>query len=847
MPKIPVRHEDDSQKDKDETPPVTGGAESLVRPGAVVPVDISHAMRTSYLDYAMSVIVSRALPDVRDGLKPVHRRILYSLEELGLSSSAKFRKSALIVGDVLGKYHPHGDTSVYDTMVKMAQDFSFRYPLVIGQGNFGSIDGDPPAAYRYTEAKMSKLAEALLKDLKKETVNYVPNYDGTRKEPTVLPAAFPNLLANGTLGIAVGMATNIPPHNLRELIDATTHLIDNPEATTEDLLQFVKGPDFPTGGYAFGTSDIKHAYATGRGGVVCRGHAEIVEGKAGQYQIIISSVPYRVNKAELIIRTVDLIHEKKIEGIKDIRDESASDIRVVIDLKSGAQPQKVLNAIYKHTELESTFNYNMVALVDGVPQTLALKTMLAEFVKHRKEVVTRRTEHELRKAQERAHILEGLKKALDHIDEVIKIIKASKDTPTAHANLMAKFKFSEIQATAILEMRLQKLAGLERKQIEDELEEKRKLIAYYEGLLKDVKKLMGVVKTELLDTREVFGDERKTTIVKSGAKIMAPEDLVEEKNAMLVLTKGGYVKRTDPSEYKAQKRGGVGVVDMNTKEEDFVTAFVSASTHSDILFFTDKGKVYQLKMYELPEGRRATKGKAIVNFLQLADGENVSSVLPMPKEMRDMEGLSLMMLTKQGTSKRVKADSFKDVRRNGLIAINLADGDELLSVLPVHEQDTVIVVSAAGKSIRFEVSDIREMGRTAAGVRAMTLAKGDVIVGAGIVRDEKHEELLVVGAGGYGKKTELSEYKIQKRGGSGILTAQITTKTGKLIGASVIDEDIEEIIAMSKKGQVIRTATTDIPTLGRQTQGVRIMKMREGDAIASVVCLSGEVGKSAGE
>ncbi|NTV22333.1 MAG: DNA gyrase subunit A [Candidatus Yonathbacteria bacterium] len=847
MPKIPVRHEDDSQKDKDETPPVTGGTESLVRPGAVVPVDISHAMRTSYLDYAMSVIVSRALPDVRDGLKPVHRRILYSLEELGLSSSAKFRKSALIVGDVLGKYHPHGDSSVYDTMVKMAQDFSFRYPLVIGQGNFGSIDGDPPAAYRYTEAKMSKLAEALLKDLKKETVNYVPNYDGTRKEPTVLPAAFPNLLANGTLGIAVGMATNIPPHNLRELIDATTHLIDNPEATTEDLLQFVKGPDFPTGGYAFGTSDIKHAYATGRGGVVCRGHAEIVEGKAGQYQIIISSVPYRVNKAELIMKIADLVHEKKIDGIKGLRDESAKDIRVAVDIKAGAQPQKVLNAIYKHTELESTFNYNMVALVDGVPQTLALKTMLAEFVKHRKEVITRRTEHELRKAQERAHILEGLKKALDHIDEVIKIIKASKDTPTAHANLMAKFKFSEIQATAILEMRLQKLAGLERKQIEDELEEKRKLIAYYEGLLKDVKKLMGVVKTELLETREAFGDERKTTIVKSGAKIMSPEDLVEEKNAMLVLTKGGYVKRTDPSEYKAQKRGGVGVVDMNTKEEDFVTAFVSASTHSDILFFTDKGKVYQLKMYELPEGRRATKGKAIVNFLQLADGENVSSVLPMPKEMRDMEGLSLMMLTKQGTSKRVKADSFKDVRRNGLIAINLADGDELLSVLPVHEKDTVIVVSAAGKSIRFEVSDIREMGRTAAGVRAMTLAKGDVIVGAGIVRDEKHEKLLVVGAGGYGKKTELSEYKIQKRGGSGILTAQITAKTGKLIGASVIDEEIEEIIAMSKKGQVIRTATTDIPTLGRQTQGVRIMKMREGDAIASVVCLNGEVEKDSQE
>ncbi len=843
MPKKASKNEDEEIRDDhneeesasfdDSDTPI----EQVARPGGVVSVDIAHAMRTSYLDYAMSVIVSRALPDVRDGLKPVHRRILYSLEELGLSSTAKFRKSALIVGDVLGKYHPHGDSSVYDAMVKMAQDFSFRYPLVIGQGNFGSIDGDPQAAYRYTEAKMSKLAEALLKDLKKDTVKFIPNYDGTRKEPTVLPAAFPNLLANGTLGIAVGMATNIPPHNLRELIDATVYLADNPEATTDDLLHYVKGPDFPTGGYAFGTSDIKHAYATGRGGVVCRGHAEVVEGKAGQYQIIISSIPYRVNKAELIIKIADLVHEKKIEGIKGLRDESAKDIRVAIDLKSGAQPQKILNALYKHTDLEMNFNYNMVALVDGVPQTLSLKTLLYEFLRHRKEVVTRRTQFELRRAQDRAHILEGLKKALDHIDEVIKVIKASKDTPTAHANLIAKFKFSDVQATAILEMRLQKLAGLERKQIEDELEEKRKLIAFLQGLLASEKKLMGVVKDELAETRATFGDERKTTIVRSGAKIMAPEDLVEEKNAMLVLTQGGYVKRTDPSEYKAQKRGGVGVVDMNTKEEDFVSAFISASTHSDLLFFTDRGKVYQIKMYELPEGRRATKGKALVNFLQLEEGENVSSVLPMPKELKEIEGLSLMMITKTGVAKRVKADSFKDVRRSGLIAINLAKGDELLSVLPVHEGNDVIVVSAGGKSIRFTVSDVREMGRAAAGVKGMSLGKSDVIVGAGVVRDEKNEELLVVGSGGYGKKTKLSEYKVQNRGGSGINTAQVTAKTGKLIGARIMNDDAEEIVAISKKGQVIRTAIEDIPTLGRQTQGVRIMKMREGDAIASVVCL----------
>jgi DNA gyrase subunit A len=571
-----------------------------------------------------------------------------------------------------------------------------------------------------------------------------------------------------------------------------------------------------------------------------------VEGKAGQFQIIVSSIPYRVNKADLIIKMVDLVRDKRIEGIKDIRDESANDIRIAIDLKTGAQPQKILNALYKHTDLESNFNYNMVALVDGVPQTLSLTSLLSEFVKHRKEVVTRRTQFDLRKAEERAHILEGLKKALDHIDEVIKVIKASKDTPTAHANLMKKFKFSDVQATAILEMRLQKLAGLERKAIEDELKEKKKLIEYLQGLLKSAKKLMGVVKDELEEVREAFGDERKTTVVKSGAKIMSPEDLVEEKTAMLVLTRGGYVKRTDPSEYKAQKRGGVGVVDMNTKEEDFVFAFLSASTHSDLLFFTDRGKVYSVKMYDIPEGRRATKGKAIVNFLQLEDGEEITSVLPMPKEMKEAEGLSLMMITKQGVAKRVAAESFADVRRSGLIAISLAKGDELLSVLPVRDDNDVIVITDGGKSIRFASSDVRVMGRSAAGVKAMTLGKGEIIVGSGVVHDEKKEELLVVGSAGYGKKTKLTEYKAQKRGGSGIKTAQVTTKTGKLIGARIVREDAEEIVAISKKGQVIRTAVSDIPSLGRQTQGVRIMKLREGDSIASVVLLKSEVEENDG-
>ena len=806
--------------------------------GNITPVNISSEMKESFIDYAMSVITDRALPDVRDGLKPVHRRILFAMHEVGLTHTAKFRKSATVVGDVLGKYHPHGDTAVYDAMVRMAQEFSFRYPLVLGQGNFGSVDGDSAAAMRYTEAKMSKISAEIMRDIDRETVDWKPNYDGTRREPSFFPAAVPNLLLNGTLGIAVGMATNIPPHNLGEVIDATAHLIDNKNATTDDLLSFVKGPDFPTGGLAFGERDIHHAYATGRGGVVCRGIAEIVESKSGSYQIIISAIPYRVNKAELIVKIADLVHEKKLEGVRGLRDESTRDTRIVIDLKTAVEPQKVLNFLYKHTDLETAFNYNVLALVDGVPQTLSLKSILEEFIAHRQLVVTRRTKFDLRKAEEREHILLGLKKALDHIDKIIKTIKASKDTPAAHQNLMKEFRFSQLQATAILEMKLQKLAGLERKNIELELKEKQDLIKHLKSILADSKKILKIIKEELLEIKEKYGDERKTKIIKSGAKIIAPEDMVEEKESVLVLTAGGYIKRTDPEEYRKQKRGGVGVVDLDTKEEDFVTTFLTTSTHSDLLFFTDKGKAYQIKMYDIPEGRRATKGKSIVNFLSITQEEKVTSVLPMPKATKEAKGLSLFMVTKKGVAKKVSADSFKDVRRNGLIAIKLSPGDELLFAMFVSEGDEVALATSLGQSIRFKEKDIRIMGRNAGGVRAMKLKKGDILIGGGIVKNGSTSgEILVVGENGYGKKTSLKEYKVQKRGGSGIKTAKVTGKNGKLIAAHVVTEEKSEIVAISKKSQVIRTDLKDIPSLGRQTQGVRIMRLREGDHLASIVCL----------
>lgn len=815
-----------------------GEGEAVPSPFSANVVDrsITTEMKESFLDYAMSVITDRALPNVHDGLKPVHRRILYAMLEKGLTSSAKFRKSAVVVGDVLGSYHPHGDVAVYDSMVQMAQDFKMRYPLVLGQGNFGNVDGDPAAAMRYTEAKMSKISAEMLRDIEKETVDWRPNYDGTRKEPTVLPAAIPNLLLNGTLGIAVGMATNIPPHNLREVSDAILHLIDNPEAATEDLMEFVQGPDFPSGGLAFNKKDIHHASATGRGGVVVRGIAEIVETKAGQSQIVITAIPYRVNKSDLIIKIADLVREKKVEGIKGLRDESTKDIRIVIDLKGGGHPQKVLNALYKHTQLEETFHYNLVALVDGVPQTLSLKTMLEEFISHRKTVIRKRTEYDLRKAEEREHILLGLTKALDHIDAIIKLIKASKDTPEAHRNLMSKFKFSALQATAILDMRLQKLAGLERKKLEDELSEIQAFIQKCKKILANPKMILDIIKSETKEIAEKYGDDRRTTIVKSGAKVFSVEDLVPDEENALVLTAGGYVKRTKPEEFRKQKRGGVGVVDLETKEEDFVTHLVIGSTHSDVLFFTDQGKVYQIKMYDLPEGKRATRGKSLVNFLSLADDEKVTSILMMPKEMKS-EDLSLLMVTKNGIGKRVAASSFKDVRRSGLIAITLKDNDQLVSASFIGKGDSAVLVTADGQSIRFKDTDIREMGRGAAGVIAMKLGKGDKIVGAQVVgKNAKGASLLIISSNGYGKRTEIEEYKIQNRGGSGIKTSKVTPKTGEIISGTVVTEETEELVAISQKSQVIRTEIKEIPLLGRSTQGVRIMKLREKDHIASLIC-----------
>jgi DNA gyrase subunit A len=798
----------------------------------VVPMSITSEMKESFIAYAMSVITSRALPDVRDGLKPVHRRILYAMNDIGLTASARFKKSAAVVGEVLAKYHPHGDTSVYDAMVNLSQDFSTRYPMVWGQGNFGSIDGDSAAAMRYTEAKMQKIAGEMLRDIEKDTVDFRGNYDDSQQEPTVLPTAVPTLLLNGGLGIAVGMATNIPPHNLGEVIDATVALINDSKASTEELLHHIKGPDFPLGAVAYNTEDIKNAYASGRGRVTVRGEAEIIETASVGHQIIITSIPYRVNKQNLIVKIADLVRDKKIKGIKGLRDESTKDIRIAIDLKSSAQPRRVLNYIYKHTQLQENFNYNMVCLVDGIPRTLGLKEILEYFILHRQEVVRRRTEFDLRKAEARAHILEGLNKALDHIDEVIALIKKSKDGNEARVNLIKKFKFSEIQASAILEMKLQKLAGLERKKIEEELKEILMYIKELQTLLASVPAMLKVIKQELIEIKEKYGDERRTRIMKGAVDSIKEEDLIPQKEFAMVYTQNGYIKRTDPSEYKSQKRGGVGVVDLNTNDEDIVTHFLTGDSHSNVLFFSDMGKVYQTKMYDLPEGRRSTKGKSVKNFLPLDGEEKITSILTVPKG-KELDKFTLFFTTKKGTVKRVAADSFKKVQANGLIAINLKDDDELLEVRFVQEQDQIMIITTMGQSIRCNVSDIRTMGRTAGGVRGINLKGEDVVVATGVVTSEQENlELLVLTQKGYGKKTPLEEYKIQGRGGSGIKTLNVTEKTGNIIGAKVVNGEIE-IIAMSQKSQVIRTTIKSVSTLGRATQGVRIMKLRDGDSVAS--------------
>ncbi|MFH1030020.1 MAG: DNA gyrase subunit A [bacterium] len=807
--------------------------------GRLEETDIGGEMQASYLDYAMSVIVSRALPDVRDGLKPVHRRILYAMWSIGLRASAKYRKSATVVGEVLGKYHPHGDVAVYDSMVRMAQFFSMRYMLVNGQGNFGSMDGDGAAAMRYTEAKLSAIAEELLFDIEKDTVGFIPNYDGSHKEPTVLPAKLPQLLLNGTMGIAVGMATNIPPHNLSELCDGINYLIENQDCSVEDLMGFVKGPDFPTGGIIYNNADIRQAYATGKGSIVIRAKTNILEEKNGQFKIIVSEMPYQVNKASLLEKIAELVKDKKIEGIKDLRDESSKEgVRVIIELKKDAYPKKILNKLFKLTPLQTSFHLNMLALVDGIqPRVLTLKMILEEYLKHRKEVIRRRTEYELAKAKERAHILEGLKIALDNIDRVIETIKKSRDKEEAKLNLMKKFKLSERQSVAILEMKLQNLANLERLKIEEELKEKLKLIKELEGILASSKKITGLIKNDLDELKEKYGDARKTQIVPHPVGEFAQEDLVPDEAMVAVITKSGYIKRLPPETFKTQARGGKGVIGLTTKEEDVVEHFFTATTHSDILFFTTRGRVYKMKGYDIPSASRTAKGQAIINFLNLAQGENVSSVMPLADLV---EYKFLAMVTSHGSIKKVNISDFDNIRSNGLIAIKIKTEDSLGWVKATTGNDDLILVTSGGQSIRFKEKNVRPMGRTASGVRAIKLKKGDKVIGMDIIDSSLNEtnfDLAVVMENGFGKRTNLKNYKVQGRGGSGIKTAKITSKTGQIVASFVINNKSleEDLIIISIKGQVIRLPLKSINTTGRDTQGVHLMRFREsGDKVANV-------------
>lgn len=793
---------------------------------------VENVMEDSYLRYSMSVIIDRALPDVRDGLKPVHRRILYAMNRDGLRSTARHRKSANVVGAVMGDYHPHGDAAIYDSMVRMAQPWSMRYPLVNGQGNFGSMDGDPPAAMRYTEAKMQRLADELLEDIDKETVNFRDNYDGRLQEPTVLPAKLPNLLLNGQIGIAVGMATSIPPHNLSELVDATVTQIDNPDATLDDLLEHIKGPDFPTGGIIYGKESIRQAYAVGRGGVVVRGVAEIVETKKGRQQIVITEIPYALNKESLVIKIADLVKEKKISGIADLRDESArGNVRIVIDLKKDAYPKKLLNQLYKQTPLQTSFHFNMMALVDGIqPRVLGLQDILQEHIKHRRTVVRRRTEYELRKAKERAHILEGLKVALDHIDEVINTIRASETTEEAQANLIKKFKLTEIQARAILAMQLRTLAGLERKKIEDELAELLKTIANLEAILADEKKILKIVKDELVELKKQYGDERRTRVVPGELGKMSDEDLIADEQVVVTLTAANYIKRSQIAEYKKQGRGGKGRRGMVTREEDVIEKVVNASTHDFLLFFTNRGRVFRLKTYEVPAASLSAKGVALVNLLQLQPEETVSSVINVSKTDK---AANLIMCTVRGVVKKTPFEQYQNVRSSGLIAINLDDGDELKWIRMTNGDNEVVISTAQGQAIRFHEKDARPMGRVSRGVRGIRLRTGDQVIGMDIV--EEGSSIFVISKFGYGKRTKVAQFAAHKRGGVGIRSAVVNKKTGELIGVKTLgDNDSQEVIIISKLGQTIRLGLKDIPALGRATQGVRIMRLNDGDEVVSL-------------
>ena len=802
--------------------------------GKVISIDINKEMKRCYIDYAMSVIVGRALPDVRDGLKPVHRRILFSMSELGLAPEKGYRKCARIVGEVLGKYHPHGDSSVYDALVRMAQDFSMRYMLVDGHGNFGSVDGDSAAAMRYTEAKMNKIAAEMLRDITKNTVDFIPNFDGEEKEPIVLPSRYPNLLVNGSSGIAVGMATNIPPHNLGEVIDGTIMLIDNPETTVLELMTAIKGPDFPTGATIMGKSGIRAAYETGKGRIIVRAKAEIEE-ENNRHRIIVTEIPYQVNKAKLIENIADLVKDKKIVGISDLRDESDREgMRIVIELKQDANPNVILNLLYKHTKMQDTFGVIMLALVNNEPQILNLKQVLANYIEFQKEVVTRRTVFELNKAEARAHILEGLRIALDNIDEVINIIRSSKTSEIAKNTLIERFQLSEKQAQAILEMRLRRLTGLERDKIEEEFAELMKLIDYLNSILASEEKLLSVIKDELLEIKNRYNDERRTAIEKVVNDIDI-EDLIQEEEVVITLTHSGYIKRISADTYSAQRRGGRGIQAMSTKEDDFVEHVNIVSTHSDVLFFTNKGRVYKLRAYEIPDAGRTAKGTNIINLIAIEQDERIETVLSVKDDVN--EGF-LFMGTKQGLVKKTPLSEFKNLRKNGLIAINLRDGDELLKVKITRGDADIVIVTQDGNAIRFNETDVRPMGRTASGVRSINLRKDDIAVCMDIAVEG--EDLLVISENGFGKRTPITEYKRQKRGGTGLITYKLSEKTGKVIGATICKID-DELMLINTSGVAIRINISDISVTSRSAMGVTLMRTTEEEKIAAIAKISGSI------
>ncbi|PJC76811.1 DNA gyrase subunit A [Candidatus Shapirobacteria bacterium CG_4_8_14_3_um_filter_39_11] len=858
--------------------------------GKLVVHEISDVMKKSYLDYAMSVIVQRALPDVKDGLKPVHRRILYAMHEMGLSHTSKFTKSAKVVGEVMGKFHPHGDMPIYQALVRMAQEFSMRYPLITGQGNFGSMDGDPPAAMRYTEVKLAAISAEMLSDIEKDTIDYIDNFDQTLKDPLFLPARVPNLLLMGAEGIAVGMATKIPPHNLNEVVEATMAMIekgkmgDNLETAAEKELEFkrivleegseekteeklrfesditideitglIKGPDFPTAGAIYNTAEIKEAYQTGRGRVLIRGKAEIEETKSGKYQIVISEIPYQVNKAQLVVKIANLVKDKKIDGISDLRDESDREgIRVVVELKKDAKPKSVLNNLFKKTELQTTFPVNIVALVNGTPMTLNVKQVLIEYVDHRYSVVRRRSLFELAAAKERGHILEGLLIALDHLDEVINTIRASKDADTAKINLMEKFGLTERQAVAILDMQLRKLAALERKKIEDEYKSVQETIAFLTDLISHPEKILKIISNELSEIKAKYGDERRTKVYKGKVEEFSEEDLISNEETLIIVTQTGYIKRAPRGTYKTQKRGGKGVMGMSTKEEDEISHLLSANTHDAIMFFTNKGRVFRLRVWDLPEGSRQSKGQAIINLINIEQGETLQSILTIGKQQIENEKQNLIMVTKKGTVKKTPLSKFENVRSSGLIAINLSADDELCWAKITSGDDHILLVSHDGKSIKFSEKDVRQTGRDTQGVRGILLKKEDFVVGMEIAPNKLQEpkdkrkkifkDILVVMENGVGKRTNITEFPLQKRGGMGVKVAEVTPKTGKVICSQAVDEEVEQVVLTSKQAQVIKLPLKNIPRLGRATQGVILMRLDKSssDGVSAVACLRKE-------